>query len=183
MRALLSSDARFQTVDDLSLHDACSGIPNADIAIANVPETTETTLTVLNRLSQAAVGVVFLSPPPQSFRKIAGAGPRSAVSKTSPSRELVRAILAIANGHTYSDTDRGTTNSPPSADRPEATLSARETTVLRLLAKGHSQVSIAAALGIGVKSVQTYRSRAFDKLLLRSRVDFIRYAIKQGWFA
>jgi two-component system, NarL family, response regulator NreC len=32
-----------------------------------------------------------------------------------------------------------------------------------------------------VKTVETYRYRAVEKLGLRGRADLVRYAIEQGW--
>ncbi len=60
-------------------------------------------------------------------------------------------------------------------------LSNREVDVLRLLAAGHSIKAAAANLHIGVKTAETYKSRAFEKLGLQSRVELIRYALSAGW--
>ena len=53
--------------------------------------------------------------------------------------------------------------------------------VLRLAAIGHSNKDIARKIGIGVKSVETYRFRACRKLSLTSRLDIIRYGATHGW--
>lgn len=60
-------------------------------------------------------------------------------------------------------------------------LSAREVAVIKLIAEGHTQAEIAVALKIGIETVRTSRARAADKLLLRNRVDFVRYALTRGW--
>ena len=62
-----------------------------------------------------------------------------------------------------------------------AELSEREADVLRLVAGGHSNKAISARLGISVKTVETYKARAMEKLGFRSRVDVVRYAADQGW--
>jgi DNA-binding NarL/FixJ family response regulator len=36
-------------------------------------------------------------------------------------------------------------------------------------------------LELSVKTVETYRARAMEKLGLRSRADLVRYAVQQGW--
>jgi DNA-binding NarL/FixJ family response regulator len=61
------------------------------------------------------------------------------------------------------------------------TLLPRETDVLERLARGYSVKEIAAQLEIGVRTVETYKSRSFEKLGLRSRTDLIRHAIQRGW--
>ena len=70
-------------------------------------------------------------------------------------------------------------NAPGGA--PRATLSEREREVLLRVARGFSNKEVAAALGLSVKTVETYKARVAEKLELRSRVDIVRYAARQGW--
>ena len=53
--------------------------------------------------------------------------------------------------------------------------------MLKLLAAGHSVKATAASLQIAVKTAETYKSRAFEKLGLHSRVELIRLALGKGW--
>jgi DNA-binding NarL/FixJ family response regulator len=62
-------------------------------------------------------------------------------------------------------------------------LSDREREVVRYVAHGYSNKEIAQKLDVSVKTVETYRYRATEKLGLRSRADLVRYAIDQGWLA
>ena len=41
--------------------------------------------------------------------------------------------------------------------------------------------SSAASLYVSVKTIETYKMRAMDKLDLHSRVDVVKYAARQGW--
>lgn len=59
-------------------------------------------------------------------------------------------------------------------------LTDREQQVMRLLAMGHPVKQVAARLEISISSVNTYRSRIFTKLQLRSNAELIRYAIHHG---
>lgn len=59
-------------------------------------------------------------------------------------------------------------------------LTDRELQVMRLLAMGHPVKQVAAKLDISVSSVNTYRSRIFTKLQLRSNAELIRYALQHG---
>jgi DNA-binding NarL/FixJ family response regulator len=59
-------------------------------------------------------------------------------------------------------------------------LSERERQVLRLVALGHTNQQIADMLYLSVKTVETYRARAMDKLELRSRAALVRYALQRG---
>jgi DNA-binding NarL/FixJ family response regulator len=49
------------------------------------------------------------------------------------------------------------------------------------IARGFSNKEIAAELALSVKTVETYKARVAEKLGLRSRVDIVRYAARQGW--
>ena len=64
--------------------------------------------------------------------------------------------------------------------RPVNILSDRELQVLRLVARGHTSAQIAKEIFVGVKTVETYRSRFAEKLGLRTRSDVIRFAVQMG---
>lgn len=68
--------------------------------------------------------------------------------------------------------------SPDAAARPR--LTARETEVLRLVAKGMSYKQIAARLGLSHRTVQNHVQNTLGKLHLHNRVELTRYAIEQG---
>jgi DNA-binding NarL/FixJ family response regulator len=59
-------------------------------------------------------------------------------------------------------------------------LSAREREVLQLLAAGRRTQEIAELLGLGVKSVETYRSRLMNKLGIDNVAGLVRFAIRAG---
>jgi DNA-binding CsgD family transcriptional regulator len=67
------------------------------------------------------------------------------------------------------------------ADHP--ILSRREQQVCALVARGYTNREIAAALEVGTKSVDTYRTRIADKLNLRSRAALVEYALQNGWLS
>ena len=60
-------------------------------------------------------------------------------------------------------------------------LSEREMAVLRRISTGFSNKEIAAELRLSVKTIETYKGRMAEKLGLRTRVDIVRYAARQGW--
>ncbi len=107
--------------------------------------------------------------------------------KRIPTEELALAVRTVADGGTYIDPRVAskvvrvivkTDNKELSAS---VDLSEREQYVLRAIAKGHSNKEIAAMLNIGVKTVETYKARAMEKLGLKSRVDIVRTATSRGW--
>jgi len=64
--------------------------------------------------------------------------------------------------------------------QPVKILSDRELQVLRLVARGYSSAQIAKQIAVGVKTVETYRSRLAEKLGLRTRSDVVRFAVQMG---
>jgi DNA-binding NarL/FixJ family response regulator len=91
----------------------------------------------------------------------------------------------VATGGTYLEPElAGGIVERAIGDRSTApVLSAREEDVLRGLAWGRSNKTIAAELGLSVKTVESYKASATSKLRLRTRTEIIRYALTRGWLA
>jgi DNA-binding NarL/FixJ family response regulator len=102
------------------------------------------------------------------------AGAAGYVLKQSRSAELLRAIRALASGNRYLDSQLIETG-------VRSTLSKREEEVLRLVAQGYSNKEIAAQLTLSVKTVETHKANAAQKLGLRSRIDVVRFGMLRGW--
>ena len=123
---------------------------------------------------------------PAHLRQALEAGVNGYVLKRSPVEHLVLAIKAVHGGGTYFDPAmaaafwNGVAGTCPGG---LAALTVRETEVLRAVAFGFSIKEIAGLLGVTGKSVETYKTRACDKLRLSSRAQIVRHALAQGWFA
>jgi len=119
-----------------------------------------------------------------------GAGARGYVLKKSAAQCLVSAIRGVLVGGLYVDpamaahlfVASASPIGPRVADKPAA-LAPRETEVLKLLAAGLTAKAIAARLDLSLSSVETYKSRAAQKLGIKTRADIVRYASAQGWLA
>jgi DNA-binding NarL/FixJ family response regulator len=120
--------------------------------------------------------------------RLLAAGATGYVLKRAAAADLVRAVRAVAAGDTYIDPSIAhtivsgfleTEASAPAAQ--DDRLSERERDVLVRIAQGFSNKEIAAALGLSVKTVESYKSRVAEKLDLRTRVDIVRYAAARGW--
>ena len=115
------------------------------------------------------------------------------VLKRTASADLVRAIRAVASGGTYVDPSlagallteppwpQGSASAARGAPPPQ--LTTREAEVLRLVARGHTNKEIAAALAIGVKTVETHKANGMTKLGLTSRAALVRFGMEVGWLA
>ncbi|TXN33550.1 response regulator transcription factor [Methylobacterium sp. WL19] len=117
------------------------------------------------------------------------AGARGYLLKRSAAEDLPRAVRAIAAGGVYLDPAiAGHALADPSGGARGGetgvageALSPRETEVLRLIAQGFSNKEIARNIDVSVKSVETYKARAAEKLGLRTRSEIIRYGASHGW--
>lgn len=124
------------------------------------------------------------------LRQLLAAGARGYVLKRSAGDSLIHAVRVVATGGVYLDSTlaarlvTGAGNRQQAADKPplgEVELSDREVEVVRATAAGFSNKEIAAQLDLSVKTVETYRTRAMEKLHLKGRPALVRYAIQRGW--
>ena len=123
------------------------------------------------------------------IRQLLAAGAAGYVLRRGAPEELLRAIRVVAAGGVYLDPTMagkvvGGFVGRPAAEgtpAPAGALSDRETEVARMTVAGHSNKEIAGRLDLSVKTVETYRARALEKLGLQGRADLVRYAVQQGW--
>jgi DNA-binding NarL/FixJ family response regulator len=59
-------------------------------------------------------------------------------------------------------------------------LTARETKVLKLVAKGQTNKKVGITLGITLNAVEKHRQSAMDKLNIHETADLTRYAVANG---
>ncbi|MGQ0457773.1 MAG: response regulator [Hyphomicrobium sp.] len=122
------------------------------------------------------------------LRQLLEVGVVGYVIKRSATDELIKAIRIVAAGGIYLDPAIAGKVLGPSQKRTSdrsicdaADLSDRELVVLKLTAAGHSNKAVAAELVIAVKTVETYKARAMEKLGFQTRVELVRYALTKGW--
>lgn len=117
------------------------------------------------------------------------AGAKGFVQKESAAHNLLLAVRAVVSGGLFFD-PRTARQMAPLAGHPRDTLSlstdvpgltVREQDVLRLVALGYSNKEIGDRVHISVKSIETYKARATQKLKLHSRAQIVQFALAQGW--
>ena len=125
---------------------------------------------------------------PGYVRAAARAGAIGYVVKSAVDTELLAAIRAVAQGRTFIDASLGFELTQSMGSKPgdargapgTSQLTGRELEVMRRVAEGFTNTQIAEELGLGVKSVETYRSRVMEKLGLASRSALVRFALDCG---
>lgn len=111
------------------------------------------------------------------------AGALGYIPKSAVAPDLIGAIQTVAAGrrfvHPVALSCAAVPTVPLVAD--PTGLSAREADVVRFLALGYTSKEIALQLHVGVKSVETYKVRAAQKIGARNRADLVRFALVRGW--
>jgi DNA-binding NarL/FixJ family response regulator len=131
---------------------------------------------------------------PSYLHAVLIAGGAGYVVKTAADTELLTAIRVVMQGGTFVDMstkqqdppfapDRNKSHDEPIQDGSIHLLSPREREVLIMVSQGHTNQEVADRLKLSVKSVETYRARLMEKLLLKNRADLVRFALNSGLLA
>ncbi|CAO4194089.1 MULTISPECIES: response regulator transcription factor [Methylobacteriaceae] len=195
IRTLLNADPEIELVGEAtSGSDALPMIHSAgpDVAVVDVSMPGLNGLELAERVAGECPGtrvlVLTVHEDAAYVQPLLRAGARGYLLKRSAADDLLRAVRAVASGGIYLDpsiaghalADPSSVGGPGPGEAGEA-LSPREMEVLRLIAQGFSNKEIARRIDLSVKSVETYKARAAEKLGLRTRAEIIRYAAAQGW--
>ncbi|NJN17965.1 MAG: response regulator transcription factor [Oscillochloris sp.] len=147
----------------------------------------ETTERIRARCPHLAILILTLHEDVTYVRRLLESGASGYVLKHSAPVSLISAIRQVASGQLYLDPDLGASllhsvvTHTVQAVGDVSSLSPRELMVLRLIALGYSNKEIAARFQLSVKTIETYKARAMDKLGISSRVEIVRYAANNGW--
>lgn len=140
-------------------------------------------LTEVRRLwPQVRVLILTMHEDPAYLRSVLVAGASGYVLKRAVDADLLFAIRAVHRGGTFVDPSLAQNLLPhatASAGKGNL-LSPRERQVLQLVAEGYTNQQVADRIFVSVKSVETYRARIAQKLSLKNRADFVRYALESG---
>ena len=113
-------------------------------------------------------------------RAAMAAGVSGYLLKTMPSHELVASLRnACAGVSRLTGVPRGRGEKDPVGPAPGAgeQLTARESEVVRLVARGMSNKAIAQHLSISPRTVEGHLNRVFDKLGILSRTELVHYTL------
>jgi two-component system response regulator NreC len=196
LKAILNAQSDMEVVGEVA--DGGSAVAQArklrpDVVVMDVsmPQVNGLEATRAMKTSCPQVRVVTLTRHADDgyLQQLLRAGASGYVLKQSRAAEVLQAIRAVAGGGTYIDpaiADRlvGTLGRRAQASGTEngrPALSPREEEVLRLVAWGYSNKEIASRLELSVKTIETHKSNATQKLGLQTRIDVVRFALLQGW--
>jgi two-component system, NarL family, response regulator NreC len=150
----------------------------------------EATQLIARGLPKTRVLVLTMHDDASYLRQLLQAGAAGYILKKAADTELTDAIRAVYRGDlfVYHSLTKAllvgcvgpTRNGKPAIEEKDP-LSDREREVVKLVALGYTHQQVADQLFLSIKTVETYKARAIEKLNLRGRAELVRYAQLHGW--
>lgn len=190
MRLMLSAETDIEVVGEADSGE--TGLPlirklRPDVVLCDLHLPGISGLEITERLVKGDYGcrVVVVSvledgPMP---RRLIEAGASGYVGKAGDAAELLRAVRDVARGKRYlanGIAQHLALSGVDSAGSPFDALSPRELEVAMLLVQGLRQEDIARRLSLSAKTVNTHKSRLFEKLEIQDTIALARMASRYG---
>lgn len=189
-------------LDDVSvIGEAADGVEAITLALSERPDVVlmdlrmpglsgaDATARLTRDAPEIAVLVLTTYADDDSIAHALRAGARGYLTKDAGRAELEAAIRSVARGQSVFASDvgarlvRAATGTPPSAGRLTdrfPALTARESDVLALVARGRNNHEIAAELFVSVATVKSHINTIFAKLGVRDRAAAIALVLSGG---
>ena len=188
LRAILEEQAGWEVVAE-----AADGLQAVDKALATRPDVVildyglpvlngvEATRQIRARVPGVEVLIFTMHDTEALVRDVLEAGARGFLLKSDAKRFLISAVETLAVHKPFftglvSETLLGTYLAKGAST--DSLISAREKSVVQLIAEGRTNKEIADLLSISLKTVETHRAAAMRKLNLTTTAGLIRYAIR-----
>ena len=164
--------------------------PDVVLMDISMPETTSVQVTQRLKRDHPSIKVLAFTAHENNdyLRQLFKAGASGYLLKRAAAADLVHALRTVASGGMYIDPAlankivKGYFQTQTATDNSQQReLSEREAEIVRRIAWGYGNKEIAFQLDISVKTVETYKARLMEKLGFRTRLEIVRYALRQGW--
>jgi len=165
-------------------------LPDVAILDISMPELNgiEAARQILKACPQTKVLIFTVHDAERLVYEVFQAGAHGYILKSDAGRHLLTAVASILDGRHYfsSQVSEVLFESFQRKDMPHTSAddtakpTSRERETIQLLAEGHSNKEVAAALGISVKTAETHRATIMRKLGLHSIGELVRYAIRNN---
>jgi DNA-binding NarL/FixJ family response regulator len=188
VRAILETQEGWEVVGE-----AADGKEAVDKALATRPDVVvldyglpvmngiEATRQIRARVAGAEVLIFTMHDTATLVREILEAGARGFLLKSDARRFLIAAVESLSAHKPFFTSQVSETlleTFLAKASTADSVLTAREKSVVQLIAEGQTNKKIADALSISLKTVETHRASAMRKLNLDTTAALIRYAIR-----
>lgn len=186
LAALLGADPRFSVSGQASTAAEAMVLvrdTSPDLAIVDVALNADDGVALARQLRYAHsdLRIVMLSmyDDRATVERARRAGALGYVLKGGGLAQLSEAIVAAMQDREWLDPKLPAIGAA-SSEQVVDTLSLREVSVVRLVARGMTSKEIAADLGLATKTVQNHRARILEKLGVGSTAALVRYALANG---
>jgi NarL family two-component system response regulator YdfI len=181
LESLLNSSAALTIAGAASGDDLASRIEELqpDVVLLELDSQLEATLATILAVPQSPVIVALGGDQPAELLR-SGAG--AVLPRTATASEIVAAIEAAAAGLLvmHPETLDGLLQPSHAGSAASRTLTPREIEVLRMLAEGLGNKTIAFRLGISEHTVKFHLASIFSKLSASSRTEAVTLGVRQG---
>jgi two-component system NarL family response regulator len=165
-----------QAVDEME-----SLSPDVVLMDLNMPQMGGLTATeiLLEKMPSLRILILSMHDNPEYISAAMSHGASGYALKDIPTEDIKVAIDRVMAGETYLCDGARAAIAPDTHDGRE-TLTGREQEILLELAQGNSNRTVAEALGISVRTVETHRKNLKRKLGISSTAGLTRYALEHG---
>ena len=189
LHALLADRSDWEVVAEAAdgkeaVAQASKTTPNVAIIDYSLPflNGVEVTKQIRERSPDTAVLIFTMHDNHFVMRDSLRAGALGYVLKSDAQRLLVTAIDSVAQHKSFfaGPAGKAALRASQTKGGSDGPLSARERSVVQLIAEGHSNKKVASILGVSSKTVETHRATVRDKLDLHSTAALVRYAVRNN---
>ena len=191
VRTLLEQRPNWQVVAEATtgreaLQLARDTVPDIAIIDYSLPELNGRDLTVeLHRvLPRLEILIYTMHDREDMILDVLQAGARGFVLKSDSEQDLMSAVDALSvHRPFFSGSISETLLTQYLRSRPQptsSTLTHREREVVQLIAEGKINKQVAQLLNISIKTVETHRATAMQKLKVRTTAELVRYAVRNN---
>jgi DNA-binding NarL/FixJ family response regulator len=162
---------------------ALTASPDVIVADVELPDALheEVVVKLSGRYRGTPILVLTIVDHPPTIKAVLTAGARGYLLKTSAAAELLEAIRALGSGHAHVQAEVHSHLERWQVLRDAGReLTAKEESVLRLLAKGYTNAEIATLSGVSRRTIESHRGRIGQKLGLATRAELYEYARSIG---
>ena len=189
LRAILESHEGWEVVAEAvngkeAIAKAVDSKPDVAIVDYSLPVLNgiEATRQIHARLPKTEILIFTMHDSDVLVEELLDAGARAYLLKSDAKQYLIAAVESLIN-HKPFFTGRVSEQLLDSylttrSRRGEGTLSARERTIVQLIAEGNGNKEMAAILNLSVKTIESHRATAMRKLNVTSTAGIVRYAIR-----
>jgi len=142
---------------------------------------------VKDKYSDIKIILLSSSPDKESFSKAMQMGASAYLSKNVSKEEFLLALKQVRKGEQYFNsaiedmaTNYFTYHQTRNVNLKLIPLSEREIEVITLFVEGFTYKEIANNLNISTRTVETHKKNILAKLNLKTTVDLVKYALKNG---